>query len=156
MSAGTGLTHSEFNLSDKPVHFYQIWIYPDESGLKPTYDQRNYKPVEWENKLYPVASGQGISDTVTFHTDATIYRCSLNAGKSVTYKQTSERRIFVYLTSGQIAVNDMALKSKDQARIDVEEPLTLNAQEDSELILIDVPSCKGWGYSADTLKGRKK
>jgi redox-sensitive bicupin YhaK (pirin superfamily) len=156
MSAGTGLTQSEFNLSDKPVHFYQIWIYPDESGLKPTYDQRNYKPVEWENKLYPVASGQGISDTVTFHTDATIYRCSLNAGKSVTYKQTSERRIFVYLTSGQIAVNDMAFKSKDQARIDVEEPLTLNAQEDSELILIDVPSCKGWGYSADTLKGRKK
>ena len=156
MSAGTGLTHSEFNLSDKPVHFYQIWIYPDESGLKPTYDQKKFEPVVWENKLCPVASGQGISDTVTFHTDATIYRCSLNAGRSVTHKDTFGRRIFVYLTNGQISANEMALKSKDQARIDIEEPLTLYAEQDSELILIDVPSCRGWGYSADTLKGHKK
>jgi len=156
MSAGTGLTHSEFNLSDRPVHFYQIWIFPDESGLKPTYDQRNYKPLEWENKLCPIASGQGIPNTVTFHTDATVYRCSLNAGRSVTHNDTFGRRIFVYLTYGQISANDMVLESKDQARIDIEEPLTIYAEQDSELILIDVPSCKGWGYSADTLKGQEK
>jgi redox-sensitive bicupin YhaK (pirin superfamily) len=110
----------------------------------------------WENMLYPVASGQGISDAVTFHTDATIYRCSLNAGRSVTHKDTFGRRIFVYLNNAQISANDMVLKSKDQARIDIKESLTLYAEQDSELILIDVPSCKGWGYSADTLKGQEK
>src|SRR5512139_2308538 len=78
MSAGTGLTHSEFNLADKPVHFYQIWIFPDSKGLNPTYDQRSFSPVTFRNRLVPVASGQGIPETVTFHTDATIYRSELD------------------------------------------------------------------------------
>ena len=77
MSAGTGLTHSEFNLADKPVHFYQIWIFPDKAGLNPTYDQNSYEASDWKNRLLPVASGQDIQGAVTFHTDATIYRCAL-------------------------------------------------------------------------------
>jgi redox-sensitive bicupin YhaK (pirin superfamily) len=80
----------------------------------------------------------------------------LDEGKAVMHQKTFGRRIFVYLTNGQISANDMALESKDQARIDIEEPLTLYAEQNSELILIDVPSCKGWGYSADTLKGQDK
>lgn len=156
MSAGTGLTHSEFNLADEPVHFYQIWIIPDEAGLAPTYDQKTFTAKEWKNRLFPVASGQGISGAVTFHTDATIYRCALDGGKGVTHKVTAGRRIFVYLTEGQIAANGKTLDAKDQVRIDIEEPLTLEAQQYSDLILIDVPSCKGWGYSSETLKGQRK
>lgn len=156
MSAGTGLTHSEFNMAEKPVHFYQIWIFPDRKGLAPTYDQKTYDPGNWKNSLFPVASGQNISGTVTFHTDATIYRCSLEAGQEVTHKATAGRRIFVYLTAGRIAANDQTLAAKDQARIDIDEPLVLKAQEHSDLILIDVPSCKGWGYSSATLKGQRK
>jgi redox-sensitive bicupin YhaK (pirin superfamily) len=156
MSAGKGLTHSEFNLADRPVHFYQIWIFPDESGLKPTYDQKHFEAIEWRNRLLPVASGRSIDGVVTFHTDATIYRCSLEAGKEEVHKATAGRRIFVYLTEGQIAANGETLKSKDQARIDTDAPLLLKAQQQSELILIDVPSCKGWGYSSETLKGQKK
>lgn len=156
MSAGTGLTHSEFNLAERPVHFYQIWIFPDESGLKPTYDQKHFEASEWRNRLLPVASGQGIDGVVTFHTKATIYRCSLEAGKEAVHKTTAGRRIFLYLTEGQITANDETLKAKDQARVDIDVPLTLKAQQQSELILIDVPSCKGWGYSAETLKGQKK
>ena len=94
--------------------------------------------------------------TVTFHTDATEYRCSLDAGKSTMHKKPFGRRIFVYLANGLLSANDMELESKDQARIDIEEPLTFHAEEDTEFILIDVPSCKGWGYSADTLRGQKK
>lgn len=156
MSAGTGITHSEFNLAQVPVHFYQIWIFPDKSGLKPTYDQKRYKASEWKNLLLAVASGQNIQGTVTFHTDATIYRCSLEAEKEVTHEATSGRRIFIYLTEGQVLANGETLKAKDQARIDIEEPLVLKAQEQSELILIDIPSCKGWGYSAETLKGKRQ
>ena len=155
MSAGTGLTHSEFNLAKTPVHFYQIWIFPDESALKPTYDQKTFSPSQWKNRLFPVASGQGIPDTVTFHTDATIYRCAINTGKSVTLAKTSGRRIFVYLTDGQVEVNGYGMIPKDQARVDIEEPLKIDAKKDSDFILIDVPSCRGWGYDEKTLKGKK-
>lgn len=156
MSAGTGLTHSEFNLAKKPVHFYQIWIFPDEAGLKPTYDQKTFSPSDWKNRLLPVASGQNIKGAVTFHTDATIYRCDLDEGKEVTLSKTAGRRVFVYLTKGRLSVNGQTLGEKDQARVDIEEPLVLKATDDAELILIDVPSCKGWGYGADTLRGRKR
>ena len=59
MSAGTGLTHSEFNLADQPVHFYQIWIFPDEPGLPPSYDQKRFDCALWKNTLFPVASCRG-------------------------------------------------------------------------------------------------
>lgn len=155
MSAGTGLTHSEFNLADNPVHFYQIWIYPDKAGLAPTYDQKAFETREWQNRLFPLASGQGIPGAVTFHTDASIYRCALDEGKHITHKATSGRRIFIYLTAGRLSVNGQTFSAKDQAKIDIDEPLFLEAQEDSDMILIDVSSSKGWGYDTGTLRGAK-
>lgn len=155
MSAGTGLTHSEFNLADKPVHFYQIWIFPDQKGLAPTYDERSFTDSDWTNCLLPIASGQGIKDTVSFHTDATIYRSAINAEKSVTYTPAEGRRIFVYMTNGELTINNQSLSSNEQARIDTETSLNFTAQTDSEFILIDVPSCKGWGYDQETLNGQK-
>ena len=141
MSAGTGLTHSEYNLAAKPVHFYQIWIIPDRSGLAPTYDQRNYQPDQWKNRLLPVASGQQMEDVVTFHTDATIYRCDLEQGNRITYASAPHRRIFIYLTKGRLSANGRSLAEKDQARIEKEGSLVLEAGMDAELVLIDVPPC---------------
>lgn len=156
MSAGTGLTHSEFNLAEAPVHFYQIWIYPDQAGLAPSYDQKRFSDAQWRNVLLPVASGQAVENTVTFHTDATIYRCHLGGGKAVTHATTVGRRIFIYVTRGALEANGTTIEEKDQARIDTDEPLTLSATNLAEFILIDVPSCKGWGYSTETLKGQSK
>jgi redox-sensitive bicupin YhaK (pirin superfamily) len=156
MSAGTGLTHSEFNLAQKPVHFYQIWIFPDVSDLEPTYDQKHFDPALWHNRFFPVASGQGIAGAVTFNTNATIYRATLEAGKQAVFEQVKGRRIFVYLTDGQVTINGQALAARDQARIDEDEPLIFKAVQNSEMILIDVPSCKGWGYDRATLKGKKR
>ena len=156
MSAGTGLTHSEFNLAEVPVHFYQIWIFPDERELAPTYDQKTFSPSAWQNRLLPVASGQGLEDVVTFHTDATIYRAELEKGKTIGFDTTDDRRIFLYLTDGALNVNDKVLAAKDQARIDLETRVSIESLEKSEFILIDVPSCKGWGYSDKTLHGAKK
>lgn len=145
MSAGTGLTHSEFNLADKPVHFYQIWIFPDRSGLVPSYDQKSYDAGDSHNRLFPVASGRNIAGAVTFHADATIYRCHLEAGKDVSHQALVGRRVFIYLTAGQVVVNDRKLAAKDQARIEVEEPLVIEAQEISDFILIDLPAGHRWG-----------
>lgn len=155
MSAGTGLTHSEFNLGEMPVHFHQIWIFPDQKGLVPSYDQKSFQEENWNNRLFPVASGQGIPETVSFHTDATIYRCSLDGGREVTHTETAGRRIFVYLTKGKVTLNGLGLETNDQARADIDRPLEIQAEEDSELILIDVPSCRGWGYDGETLKGEQ-
>jgi len=155
MSAGTGLTHSEFNLAKGPVHFYQIWIYPDLAGLKPSYDQKSFSPDSWKNRLLPVASGQGLHGAVTFHTYATIYRCDLEVRKKLEHKVIDSRRVFIYLTAGSLAVNDKRLEANDQARIDLETDMELIAYGDCSFVLIDVPSCKGWGYDEKTLNGAK-
>jgi redox-sensitive bicupin YhaK (pirin superfamily) len=156
MSAGTGLTHSEYNLADEPVHFYQIWIYPDKSELKPSYDQRRYSPSEWKNKIFPVASGQKMPDTVTFHTDGTIYRGNFDRDLTFDFTTHNYRRIFLYITEGYLEINNVKLGSRDQARIDLEEILSFKFYENTEFILIDVPSCKGWGYDRNVLKGMRK
>jgi len=156
MSAGTGLTHSEFNLAKQPVHFYQIWILPDLPRLEPTYDQRNFTPNQWQNRLLPIASGQGLENVVSFHTDATIYRGQLDDGNRLNFDNTAGRRVFLYLIGGELTVDGLTLYQADQARVDTEKPLCLAAGADAEFILIDVPSCKGWGYSDRTLRGEKK
>jgi len=155
MSAGTGLTHSEFNLADKPVHFYQIWICPDERGLTPSYDQKRFDRASWKNTLYPVASGQNLPGTVTFHTDATIYLSDLDSRKDIQFRTTESRRIFIYVTNGGLTINGQHVGEKDQARIDLETTIHIEAAKPASLILIDVPSCKGWGYSPNTLKGKQ-
>ena len=156
MSAGTGLTHSEFNLAGKDVHFYQIWIYPDRAGLKPSYDQRSFADVPRENRILPVASGQGIPDTVTFHTDATIYTGDFRQGHAATFDPGDNRRVFLYVTEGRLGVEDAELGRGDQARIEPTHPLALEALGDTRFVLIDVPSCKGWGYDKATLRGAKR
>lgn len=153
MSAGTGLTHSEFNLGEQPVHFHQIWIFPDERGLQPSYDQHHFEPEEWRNKLLPVASGQRKPNAVTFHTDATIFRCELDAGREVVHSTNGERRVFVYVTHGTLQFADEIAVPGEQIRIDFTAPLTFKARTQCQFILIDVPSCRGFGYDRKTLRG---
>jgi redox-sensitive bicupin YhaK (pirin superfamily) len=156
MSAGSGITHSEFNLGKSPVHLYQVWIFPDEKGLKPSYDQSSFEAREWHNRLLPVASGQGLAGAVIFHTDATIYRAFMKEGTELKHAMDDSRRSFIYLSKGEMDANGVVLRTKDQARIDLEKEIVLRAVQDSELILIDVPSCKGWGYDGKTLRGARK
>ena len=156
MSAGTGLTHSEFNLAEEPVHFYQIWLLPDTPKLVPSYDQKSFLASEWHNRLLPIASGQGLDNVVTFNTDATIYRCELDAEQKLTFDNTTGRRIFIYLKEGALMVNGQPLKMSDQARIDTEAPVSIETDQHADFILIDLPSCKGWGYSEKTLQGSQK
>ena len=117
------------------------------------YMQQSILIYGWKNTLLPVASGQNLQNVVTFHTDATIYRCDLEAGRTISFDHTKGRRVFVYVTKGQLSVNGQHIGEADQARVDVEEPLILAAEQGAKFILIDVPSCKGWGYSDETLSG---
>jgi quercetin 2,3-dioxygenase len=139
MSAGTGLTHSEFNLAEKPVHFYQIWIYPDIRRAIPSYDQKSFEGISRLNRLLPVASGQKLPDTVTFQTNATVYLAALEARREIKFNLAQLRKGFLYLTKGEIAINGNILHAKDQARIAAEGKLSFRATELSEFVFIDVP-----------------
>ena len=137
MSAGTGVTHSEFNLADQPVHLYQIWMVPGTPRLPPSYAQQHFEPGQWRNRLLPVASGQGLPDAVTFHTDATIYRAALDAGRNIDFDAMPGRAVFIYPGHGRLSVNGEELAQNDQLRILPGGTLHLSAVEDTGFILID-------------------
>ena len=137
MSAGTGVMHSEFNLADEPVHLYQIWLEPDVARLQPSYDQKHFAPGQWQNRLLPIASGRGLPDTVTFHTDATIYRSELDAGQKIDFATHRGRNVFIYPGHGRLAVNGQEIATNDQLRIYSGEPVHMRAVENTGLILID-------------------
>ena len=139
MSAGTGLTHSEYNMSDSGLAFYQIWILPDIKGLNPSYEQKQFKNEDYKNILLPVASGLSIPDTVSFHTDATIYMSILDDEKIVKHSTSKERYLFIYVSSGSLQINGHLLQQKDQARISSVLSLELKACKNADFILIDIP-----------------
>lgn len=155
LSAGTGLSHAEYNAGKKPAHCYQIWIHPDKHGLRPSSAQRSFKKEEWHNRLLPIASGLRHKEAVPLHSPATIYRAELDPGRAISFDTTEDRRIFLYLTSGSLMVNRTRLLPKYQARIDLEKNLLLQAEKKSDFILIDLPSCRGWGYDKQTLRGAR-
>ncbi len=139
MSAGTGLTHSEYNDATRDLHFYQVWILPDQPGLTPSYEQKTYTDADFKNVLFPLASGQGKDGAVSFHTDATIYRSQLEAGRRLQHATQPDRKIFIYVTAGNLRVKGELLTAKDQARLDGVEALELVSDKDSDFILIDAP-----------------
>jgi quercetin 2,3-dioxygenase len=83
------------------------------------------------------------------------YLGTLEAHHSVTHDTNGTRRVFVYLTEGELTVDGARLSTKDQGRIDPEAPLTLTADRDTRFMLVDVPSCRGWGYDQATLRGTR-
>ncbi len=137
MSAGTGVTHAEMNEGKEPVHLYQIWIFPRKQGLPPQYQQRDFTSLLRPNVLVPVASGQKREKTLTLETDATIYKCTLQKGKTIDHKSHAHQGAFVYVHSGSIMINETLFKKHDQARIQNEDHLTITAKSDSQFVLID-------------------
>jgi redox-sensitive bicupin YhaK (pirin superfamily) len=140
MTAGTGLYHSEHNVSDHAVHFYQIWINPDKKDLKPSYDQIAYSPDLWKNKLALLASDKAGEGVVTLNTDASLYRAELDKSKVVRLEVGNKRKAFIYVVNGTIEVNGKRLDKTDQARISEETSLHITAIDHAELLLIDIPA----------------
>jgi quercetin 2,3-dioxygenase len=139
MSAGSGVTHSEFNSGKEPCHLYQIWIFPREKGVKPSYEQTSFA-VRPRNELVAVASGQGHRGAVTMHADAAIYKGSLDAGGNLEHKMRNDRRVFVYVSEGDLMLGGERLQKEDQARIRDESVLNFFANAPSDIILIDTPA----------------
>ena len=139
MSAGTGVQHSEFNHSQSsPVHFFQIWLFPDRRGLPPGYEEKHFEDAAKRGRLKLVASRDGRDGSVVIHQDADLYAALLSAGDEVTHTTERTRKGWVQVASGAVTVNGEQLDAGDGAAIGYEETVTIRCLEDSELLLFDM------------------
>jgi hypothetical protein len=140
MSAGSGVTHSEFNHSkDEPVHLLQLWVFPRTKNQAPRWEQKQFKQADRAGKLFPVVSGANGHGTLQIDQDATIYLSSLKNGQEVVHHSAAGRKSYLFLIAGSVTVKNQALAAGDQARISEEKELAIRAKDDAELILLDLP-----------------
>lgn len=140
MSAGTGIAHSEFNASDvNPVHFLQIWIIPEQEGIKPSYEQKHFSLADKQGKLRLVASPDGRDNSVTIHQNANLYVAALNQGDRLEHNVNNNRSLWLQVARGGIEINNHALYAGDGAGIIQESQLAIAATEDNtEILLFDL------------------
>ncbi len=138
MSAGTGVTHSEFNPSRKePLHLLQIWILPDRAGHEPSYEQKAFPTAERQGKLRLVASHDGREGSVTIHRDVSLFAGSFDLGESASYTVRPGRYAWIQVARGAVEVNGTRLGAGDGAA--VSEPGTLRiAGQGGEILLFDL------------------
>jgi redox-sensitive bicupin YhaK (pirin superfamily) len=139
MSAGTGITHSEFNPSrEETAHLLQIWILPERKGITPRYDQKFFPENSRRGKFQPVASPDGREGSLVINQDVTLYLGSFAEGSEVSHALAPGRHAWLQVARGSVDLNGTALKEGDGAALSHESTLRLRATEDSEVLLFDL------------------
>ncbi len=139
MSAGTGVTHSEFNASSEElVHFLQIWLLPARRGIKPGYEQKAFPRSEQEGKLRLVASPDGRDGSVTIHTDALLYAGLFDQGAAAKLPIAEGRHAWVQIARGQARVNGSDLKAGDGAALSGVPGVHITGIDASEVLVFDL------------------
>jgi hypothetical protein len=139
MSAGTGVTHSEFNPSDSDrVNFLQLWIYPKERGINPRYDQKKFNIKD--NEIFKVVSGEKSGEALHINQDASIYRGQLKEGKELTFRFNKKGYgVYLFVLEGSIILDDITLNKRDAAGISESDQFLIKSEKDNEFILIEIP-----------------
>jgi redox-sensitive bicupin YhaK (pirin superfamily) len=139
MSAGTGVTHSEYNASkDSPVHFLQIWIVPERRGLAPSYEQKAFSDAEREGNLRLIGSRDGREGSVTIHQDVDLYATLLSAGERARLELRSGRHAWIHVARGSLDVNGRRLGPGDGAAIDEAGAIELTGVDRAEVLVFDL------------------
>ncbi len=139
MSAGTGVRHSEFNHSDDElVHFLQIWIIPEEDGLEPTYEQKNFSPEKKAGQLRLVGSRDGRDGSVTIHQDVDLYATCLTDEQTVIHEIGEDRKGWVQIARGTATVNEQQLYPGDGVAIEGPSTIKVTGTSDTEILLFDM------------------
>jgi hypothetical protein len=141
MTAGTGITHSEYNKSkSNEVKFLQIWITPKELNVSPKYDQISTNDIEEENKFYQVLSPNKNDQGVFINQDAWFSLGNFSAGKTDTYKiKKNNNGVYLLILDGEIEVNGEILSKKDGIGIWDTDEVTVKVNENASVLLMDVP-----------------
>jgi redox-sensitive bicupin YhaK (pirin superfamily) len=139
MTAGTGVLHSEFNHSqDEELHLLQIWIFPEENGLEPGYEQTPFPREAKLNRLCLIGSRDGREDSVTIHQDVDLYASLLESGKQVTLDGVADRRVFIQVVSGELRINGELVGAGDGMQIRQEDSVNITALSESEFLLFNL------------------
>lgn len=139
MSAGTGVTHSEYNPSpNNPVHFLQIWIEPAKRGIKPSYEQKFFSLADKRGKLRIVASPDGRDGSVTINQDAYLYAAIVDGAEQVSYKLAEGRKAYVHMARGSATVNGRPLRAGDALQVDSESNIEIEDGSKAEVLLFDL------------------
>ena len=139
MTAGTGVLHSEFNHSqEEELHLLQIWIFPEQKNLEPSYEQTLFSREEKLNTLRLIGSRDGREGSITIHQDVDLYASVLDSGKEVSLNDVTDRRIFVQIVSGDIVVNDQQLFAGDGLEIRDADAVKVRAITDAEFLLFNL------------------
>jgi len=139
MSAGTGVTHSESNPSPRaPVHFMQVWILPDRSGLAPGYEQKNFPVEARRDRLCLAVSPDGREGSLTIHQDARIYLSTLRPDRPLAHAPASGRSAWIQVTRGEVDLNGVLLQEGDGAAVSGEARIGIAARVEADLLLFDL------------------
>ena len=139
MSAGRGVTHSEFNPSDRDrVHFLQIWIMPDTLQAEPRYQQRNFSAAEKRGRLALVLSPDGAGNSLLIRQDTRVHAGLLNGDESFTFTMKPDRYAYVHVASGKLELNGQPLQAGDGVRVREAGELKFEAGENAEVLVFDL------------------
>jgi hypothetical protein len=139
MTAGSGVTHSEFNHSpDEPLRLLQIWIIPAEKGLEPEYVEKHFPEESRHNQLRLIVSPGGEDGSVDIHQDARIYASLLDPGTTIEHPLEPGRRAWLQMIEGNLRANGEELVRGDGLAVDGDPHLTLEATEPSQFLLFDL------------------
>jgi redox-sensitive bicupin YhaK (pirin superfamily) len=138
MSAGTGITHAEYNVEDEATTLFQIWIETDKPGVAPGWGQREFPRGERAGRWEIVASGDPEGDgALAINCDARIVAATLKAGETVTYPADPARHLYLVAPSGRIKVNGIDAQPRDGVAISGETAISVEALDDAEVVLVD-------------------
>lgn len=139
MTAGTGIEHSEFNHSqDDELHLLQIWLFPEEKGLVPGYEQIEFTREDKLNQLKLVGSRDGRDESVTIHQKVDLYASVLEAGTELTHTMADTHKVFVQVISGDLTISGKTLAAGDGMQIENENSVLIIAQNEAEILLFDM------------------
>ena len=139
MSAGTGVSHSEFNPSQSEAcHLLQIWIMPKLRNLTPSYEQKFFGEDKRRGQLCLIAAADGGDEAVTIHQDARVYASLLGAGQSIAYQLNDTRHAWLQIARGTLSLNSQKLDQGDGASMSSENQLSISAAAASEFLLFDL------------------
>lgn len=141
MSAGSGLNHSEYNASKtEEVNFLQLWIFPKEKDIAPRYDQKTFNAAERVNKFQAVVSPEKDKGTLWINQDAYLSLGNIKKGKSAEYAiNKKDNGVYAFVLSGSAEIAGTVLSSRDAIGIDDTDKITVKAEEDTEILVIEVP-----------------
>jgi len=139
MSAGTGVTHSEFNASKSELlHFLQIWLLPAKAGIKPGYEEKNFGAAEKQGRLKLIASPDGGDGSVTIHTDARVYAGLFDAGQTAELPLGKGRGAWVHVARGSAKVNGREVSAGDGVALEDEAAVKVEGVKGAELLVFDL------------------